>query len=169
MARGDHIYVRRRRRYTHHGIDCGNGSVIHFVGPRGGVRRVARTPLDEFTAGSEVRVRANDRRLTAEETIRNAESRIGSVGYHLVRNNCEHLATWCCTGQPASSQVRRWLLATQGALASVAAAQAMGVHFALLGTFGAGLYALYRPLRGRDGPTRRLVGGRHAQGVYDGS
>jgi hypothetical protein len=102
-----------------------------------------------FTSGSEVRVRTYDRRLTAEETIRNAESRIGSVGYHLVRNNCEHLAAWCCTGRSVSSQVRRWLLATQGALASVVAAQTTGVHLVLLGTFGAGLYALARPLRGR--------------------
>jgi hypothetical protein len=149
MARGDHIYVSRGRRYTHHGIDCGDGSVIHFVGPCGSLRRVARTPQDVFTVGSEIRVRTYDRRLTAEETIRNAESRIGSVGYHLVRNNCEHLAAWCCTGLPVSSQVRRWLLATQGGLASVVAAQIMDVHLVLLGTFGAGLYALAGPLRGR--------------------
>lgn len=153
MARGDHIYVHRGRRYTHHGIDCGDGSVIHFVRPLGSVRRVARTPLDVFAVGSEVRVRCYDRRLTADETIRNAESRIGSVGYHLVKNNCEHLAAWCCTGRPASIQVRRWLLASQGALASVAAAQTMGgVHLAFLGTFGAGLYALAGPMRGRRRP-----------------
>lgn len=141
MARGDHIYVKRQRRYTHHGIDCGDGSVIHFVRPRGGVRRVARTPLHEFMVGSEIRVRTYRRRLTAEETIRNAESRIGSVGYHLLTNNCEHLATWCCTGRPVSTQVRHWLLATQGAVASVVAAQAVGVHVAFLGTFGATLCA----------------------------
>ena len=45
--------------------------------------------------------------------------------------------------------VALWLLAIQGALASVVAAQTMGVHLAFLGTFGAGLYALAGPLRGR--------------------
>lgn len=152
MARGDHIYVSRGRRYAHHGIDCGDGSVIHFVGSRGSVRRVARTPIDAFTRGAEIRVRTYDERLNADETIRNAESRIGSLGYHLVRNNCEHLATWCCTGWPVSSQVRRWGLATQAALASAVAAQTMNAHLMLLGTFGAGLYVLTRPLRGRRSP-----------------
>jgi hypothetical protein len=149
MARGDHIYVRRGRRYTHHGIDCGDGSVIHFVGPRGSIRHVARTPLAVFSAGSKIEVRTYERRLPAEETIRNAESRLGSVGYHLVRNNCEHFAAWCCTGRSASSQVRRWALATQGTVASLVAAQSMGVHVAILGTLSAGLYALAHPLRRR--------------------
>lgn len=148
MSRGDHIFVRRRR-YSHHGIDCGDGTVIHYLGPRGSNRYVARTTWETFAAGSQVRVRSYEWRLSADETIRNAESRIGSVGYHLVRNNCEHFATWCCTGRAASSQVRRWVLATQGAVASLLASQALGAHIAILGTVGAGLYALARPLRRR--------------------
>ncbi len=149
MARGDHLYVRRGRRYSHHGIDCGDGSVIHYVGPRGTNRYVARTPVDAFAAGASVRVRQYEKRLTAEETIHNAESRLGTVGYHLVRNNCEHFAAWCCTGRAASSQVRRWVMATQGTVASLVAAQSLGAHVALLGTVGAGLYWLTRPLRRR--------------------
>ncbi|HRT20579.1 MAG TPA: lecithin retinol acyltransferase family protein, partial [Candidatus Hydrogenedentes bacterium] len=31
MARGDHIKVRRFL-YSHHGIDCGDGTVIHYTG-----------------------------------------------------------------------------------------------------------------------------------------
>jgi len=154
MARGDHLYVRRRRRYTHHGIDCGDGSVIHFVRTRGGGRRVARTSLEDFAVGSEVRVRTYRRRLPAEETVRNAESRIGRADYHLLRNNCEHLATWCCTGRPTSSQVRHWLLATQGAVASVVAVQAVGVQLAFLGTFGATLCATAGRWRGSKGTGR---------------
>lgn len=149
VARGDHVYVCRGRRYTHHGIDCGDGSVIHYAGPRGSVRRVTRTPLDVFAAGSEVRVRTYESRLRPEETVHQAESRLGSMGYHLVRNNCEHFAAWCCTGRAASSQVRRWLLATQGTLASLVAAQSFGPHLAVVGTLGAGLYALSGPLRRR--------------------
>ena len=104
MARGDHIYARRGRRYSHHGIDCGDGTVIHYVGARGSDRHVARTPLHEFAAGSDIQVRAYEHRLTAEETIRNAESRLGSAGYHLVRNNCEHFAVWSSTGRAASTR-----------------------------------------------------------------
>jgi hypothetical protein len=149
MARGDHIFVRRGRRYTHHGIDCGDGSVIHFVGSRGSVRHVGRTSLAVFAMDSEVIVRPYEQRLEAEETVRNAESRLGSVNYHLVRNNCEHFAAWCCTGRARSSQVRRWALAAQGTLASLVAVQSVGPQVAAVGLAGAGLYAVFRPLRGR--------------------
>jgi hypothetical protein len=147
MARGDHIFVRRARRYSHHGIDCGDGSVIHYVGPRGSERYVARTPLEVFAAGSHVQVRPYAKRLSAEETVINAESRLGSVGYRLVRNNCEHFAAWCCTGRAASTQVRRWALVTQGTVAWLVTAQSLGAHLAVLGTLGAGLYAFARPRR----------------------
>ena len=150
MARGDHIYVLRGRRYSHHGVDCGDGSVIHYVGQRGTVRYVGRTPLDEFAGDAVIHVRAHEPRLSADETLRMAESRLGSVGYRLVRNNCEHFATWCCTGRAASSQVRRWALAAQGTAASLVAAQFLGAYLAVVGTIGAGLYALVGPLRRRS-------------------
>jgi hypothetical protein len=149
MARGDHIYVRRGRRYTHHGIDCGDGSVIHYIRPGGAVRRVDRTSMDEFAMGSPVKVRTHAQRLPVEETIENAESRLGDDGYHLIRHNCEHFAVWCCTGRAASTQVRRWAWASQGTLAWLVTAQSLGTHVALAGAFGAGLYALGRPLRRR--------------------
>ncbi len=149
MARGDHVYVRRGRRYTHHGVDCGDGTVIHYAGPRGTVRRVARTSWDDFAAGDQVKVRPYDQRLDIDETVLNAESRLGSVGYSLVRNNCEHFTAWCCTGRAVSSQVRGWMLATQGTLASLFAAQSFGPHVAIVSTIGAGVYAASRPLRRR--------------------
>lgn len=149
MARGDHIYVRRGRRYSHHGIDCGDGSVIHYMGERGHTRYVGRTRLDDFAAGTDIRVRRHLRPLGADEVVARAESQMGSLGYHLVHNNCEHFAAWCCTGRAASSQVRRWALAVQGTLASVVAVQSMGAHLALLGSIGAGVYTLAGPLRRR--------------------
>ena len=149
MARGDHIYVRRGRRYSHHGIDCGDGWVIHYAGPRGTVRRVARTSIDDFAADSPVYVRPYEERLGAEEAMRNAESRMGDSDYHLVRNNCEHFAAWCCTGRAASTQVRRWILGSQGALATLVATESVGAHVAVLGTVGAGFLAIVRPLRRR--------------------
>ncbi|WP_243058128.1 lecithin retinol acyltransferase family protein [Nocardioides sp. SR21] len=114
MASGDHLVVRRGLRYSHHGIDCGDGSVIHHIRESRKLR-VARTSLEEFAAGSRVRVRTYAGRLSAEDAVRNAESRLGSTDYSLVRNNCEHFAAWCSTGRARSAQVRRWVL-LQGAV-----------------------------------------------------
>ena len=59
MARGDHIYVERvGGLFTHHGIDCGNGRVIHFTGDSStSPRRVQRTSMRIFARGSAVRIR----------------------------------------------------------------------------------------------------------------
>ena len=147
MSRGDHVYVRRRRHYSHHGIDCGDGTVIHYVGPRRSIRRIERTSWDEFALGDEVLVRSYKVRLSADEIVRNAESRLGTEGYSLVKNNCEHFATWSSTGSKASSQVRKWAVAAPGAVASVGAMDAVGGHLMLLGSVSMGVVALVRPLR----------------------
>ena len=78
MSRGDHVYVRRRRHYSHHGIDCGDGTVIHYVGERGTVRRVERTSWKDFAGGDTVHVRHHKARLPAEDIVRNAESRLAN-------------------------------------------------------------------------------------------
>ncbi len=59
MARADHIFVTRLRGvYTHHGIDCGDGSVIHYTGESWTTpRSVQRTPMAKFTRGGTVEVR----------------------------------------------------------------------------------------------------------------
>jgi hypothetical protein len=165
MSRGDHVYVRRRRRfsrYSHHGIDCGDGTVIHYAGDPGTVRRIERTPMESFADGSEVFLRTYRRRLPVEQVVVNAESRLGADGYHLVWNNCEHFATWASRGSPASKQVRGWVAAGPGAVASLGAAEAGGLHLMVLGTVGAGVYALARPIRqrrhrGNQLPTRGVV------------
>ena len=77
----------------------------------------------------------------------NAESRLGAGGYHLVRNNCEHLATWAATGSSVSKQVRGWAIAAPGAFASVGVSQLAGIHMMLLATLWMGGYALARPVR----------------------
>ncbi|WP_051551340.1 lecithin retinol acyltransferase family protein [Nocardioides sp. URHA0020] len=151
MARGDHVFVRRGLRYSHHGIDGGDDTVIHYAGPRGRDRCIARTSMAEFAAGGTVQVRSYQQRLSPDDTMRHAESRLGVAGYRLFRNNCEHFAAWSCTGRAASSQVRRWAFGAHGAVASVVAAQAIGAHVALIGTAGAGLYAMTGPLRRRRG------------------
>lgn len=142
MARGDHIFVRRGGYYTHHGIDGGDGTVIHYTGTAVTGRRVERTSLESFAGGGDVFVRTYRSRLPTEEIISRAESRLGMSGYHLVRNNCEHFATWASTGSAASRQVRSWVVAAPGAAASVAVAQAAGVHLIVLGTVSMCAYAL---------------------------
>lgn len=152
MSRGDHVYVRRRRHYSHHGIDCGDGTVIHYVGPRGSVRKVERTSYDVFASGDEVLVRSYRTRLPVDEIVRNAESQVGVRDYHLVRNNCEHLATWSSTGSASSRQVRRWAIAAPGAFASVGVVDSIGFHLVLFCSLGMGLFAWARPKRRRPQP-----------------
>jgi hypothetical protein len=162
VSRGDHIYVRRHRRlsrYSHHGIDCGDGSVIHYAGEPGTVRRVERTPFETFTAGSPVLARTHRKGLPVDEIVAKAESRLGADGYHLVWNNCEHFATWASTGSRSSKQVRGWFVAAPGAVASLGAAQEAGAHLMILGGLcTGGLYAVATPLRrGRRRRRRRAL------------
>ena len=59
MARGDHIYVNRFNGiYNHHGIDCGDGSVIHYNSKTWqGARCVEQTSLEDFCKADELQVR----------------------------------------------------------------------------------------------------------------
>jgi hypothetical protein len=59
MARGDHVYVNRiGALYNHHGIDCGDGTVVHYTSRHWRQqRRIARTELEDFCRGDELRVR----------------------------------------------------------------------------------------------------------------
>jgi hypothetical protein len=164
MARGDHIYVVRPLRYTHHGIDCGDGTVIHFTGEPGTRKSdacIARTSVEEFLAGGERKVREYGIRDDPDQTVARAESKLGETGYHLVFNNCEHFATWCCTGRPASQQVRGvGSLTAQGAVAATTVTATSGVIAAagaVQGLSGAGIMSALASAGG-------LVGGGAAVG-----
>ena len=148
MSRGDHLFVRRRH-YTHHGIDCGDGTVIHFgrKSAGGAGRRVERVSRTEFARGGDIRVKTYRFQLPTEQILRNAESRLGETNYSLVRNTCEHVATWSVTGRRPSTQVRNWAVAAPGAIFSLGFLDAMGLHFLLLGSLSVGLLALRRPFR----------------------
>lgn len=114
MARGDHLYINCTG-YTHHGIDCGDGRVVHFetnmwrkftsglvpVAPP----RVREESLEDFSRGREVHVRYYDLSDDPDVVLERARSRIGDEGYRLFHNNCEHFAVWCRTGRHESSQV----------------------------------------------------------------
>ncbi len=118
MASGDHVFVYCGA-YSHHGIDCGDGRVIHFDSTPwqklAGVSK-SRCPamikcvsLADFSQGREVLVRDYWLSVSSEVTVTRAWSRVGEQGYHLFDNNCEHFAVWCKTGRSDSTQVRSLL------------------------------------------------------------
>lgn len=58
MARADHIFVKRFNGvYKHHGIDCGDGSVIHYTSPGWrDRRRIERTSMEDFCRDDDLEV-----------------------------------------------------------------------------------------------------------------
>lgn len=108
MARGDQIYVMRPfigldSVYQHHGIDCGDGTVIHFR--KGDEAVISRTSYETFARGNPVFVKTYSASYIPDVVIARAESRLGERQYNLLTNNCEHFATWCKTGQSVSYQL----------------------------------------------------------------
>lgn len=131
MARGDHIFARRPLLYTHHGIDCGDGYVIHYTGEIGSKANAAvrRTPLEDFLADAEeARIVKYEKCDAPDTVVARAESRLREKKYRLLFNNCEHFATWCKTGKKRSGQV---VIAVTVA-ASVVAVAASGVMVKVL-------------------------------------
>ncbi|WP_449418137.1 lecithin retinol acyltransferase family protein [Phormidium nigroviride] len=105
MGKGDHIYVDCGV-YTHHGIDCGDGTAIHYIGESlKGV--ITRTSLAEFTSGKQLFVKEYELSDLSDIILLRAKSRLGENKYDLLFNNCEHFATWCKTGKHESEQVNR--------------------------------------------------------------
>lgn len=117
MASGDHIYVHRLG-YTHHGIDVGDGAVIHYTGEVGQKSNAAvrRTLLTEFANGCEIHVQQYGSCDETITTLERATSRLDEAKYHLFFSNCEHFATWCKTGQHRSEQVKDGVASSAGAV-----------------------------------------------------
>ncbi len=140
MPRGDRVRVERKLVgsavvYMHHGIDVGDGTVVHarpddFRNPLGG-GRVERTTLAEFADGGAVLVTTEPAaRYSADEIVARALAHVGRPGYCPVVDNCEHFATWCATGDRASRQVDivmgRVAAAASRAVAALSARAAAG-------------------------------------------
>ncbi len=111
MARGDQIYVWRpffnlEGLYEHHGIDCGDGTVIHYRKPS---ETIERTSLNTFSLGKKVYVKQYPTSFIPDVVIQRAESRLGERKYNLLFNNCEHFAAWCKTGFSDSQQLRDFI------------------------------------------------------------
>ncbi|MEM1367923.1 MAG: lecithin retinol acyltransferase family protein [Cyanobacteria bacterium P01_H01_bin.15] len=116
MARGEQIYVYRpfmqlEGLYQHHGIDCGDDTVIHYR-KYDDRARIERTSMESFCLGKSPRLcqyPPQEFCFIPADVIARAESRLGEEKYNLLFNNCEHFATWCKTGFSRSSQVHDWL------------------------------------------------------------
>lgn len=109
MTIGDQIYVWRQfakkdEVYQHHGIDIGDGTVIHYRKPS---EIIEQTSWNTFTRGNKVYVRQYPEGFyfLSDVVIKRAMSRLGENKYNLLFNNCEHFATWCKTGISESKQV----------------------------------------------------------------
>ena len=115
MARGDHLFVYCTG-YSHHGIDLGNGRVIHFesdpwrklsgIIARKDSPKIHEVSRDEFSGGRPLNVRQYETCDDVETVIVRSRNRIGEFGYDVFGNNCEHFAVWCKTGKHESTQVK---------------------------------------------------------------
>ena len=125
MGQGDHIYIDFGT-YTHHGIDCGDGTAIHYTGERlRGI--ITRTSIAEFSCSQQISIKQYGNSDLPEIVIMRAESRLGENEYNLIFNNCEHFAAWCKTGKHESEQVNRVAATT---------ASAVGIGMSLAGMNG---------------------------------
>lgn len=107
MSQGDHIrFFSDKYLIYHHGIDCGDGTVIHYYKK---YHRIMRTSLEDFHEGREIEIVQQSTVFPPEEVVKRASSRLGDNTYHLIFNNCEHFATWCINGKPHSQQVEKFL------------------------------------------------------------
>ncbi len=140
MAKGDHLYVSRGYgTYTHHGIDCGDGTVIHYKEGEA----IARSSMAFFARGEQVFVKPYGPDLptdAADLVLQRAVSRIGERDYNVIFNNCEHFATWCKTGKHESEQVQGAMAAS--AIAGTLGGVALGGVFALPVIAAAGVYGV---------------------------
>jgi hypothetical protein len=105
MSLGDHLWVQRIG-YRHHGVDLGQGWVVHYAGSLTRPGAITITSAAVFADGSSVNTVHYETRLPIEETVHRAKSRVGENNYRFIDSNCEHFATWCATGLHNSEQVR---------------------------------------------------------------
>ncbi|CAJ1330432.1 unnamed protein product [Effrenium voratum] len=93
----------------HHGIYVGNDSVVSFDKCSrgvllGGLCSVALLPTADFAGGADLLIWTYAERLSQEEAAWRGLWAVGKSGYHCQAFNCEHLASWCCTGAFTSNQ-----------------------------------------------------------------
>jgi len=128
MGKGAHIFIKHGV-HAHHGIDCGDGTVVHYPGKSQG-GKVSKDRISKFAQGKkiyEIKYKYKEC-LSLDTTIERAQSRLeqNAENYHLFKSNCEHFAHWCKTGKCESHQVG-------GVLAPLASGSTAAIATVLLG------------------------------------
>lgn len=126
MAKGDHIFTSlyiEGNLITHHGIDCGDGTVIHYS-----KRIVERVPQSKFCNGKTITIKQYGECEPPDIVVKNAESRLGEAKYNALTNNCEHFAYRCKTGKHHSEQMKN--VVTGAGMAGVQGGTATGAVLA---------------------------------------
>jgi len=95
--------------YRHHGIYVGNGRVIHY---RGWISilhgLVEECALEDFLGRHSWRQGQTPKNPAhGDAIVLRARSRVGERNYSIIWNNCEHLCSWCHSGESRSAQVDR--------------------------------------------------------------
>lgn len=104
------IAIYRMTKYSHYGIDLGNGKVAHFQADSYWDRHnstIVETTLDNFVKDGKLKRLENVEYLySREEVVERAYQVMGTNfgGYSILDNNCEHFALWCVTGSKRSKQ-----------------------------------------------------------------
>lgn len=94
----------------HYGIVVDNGEVVHF-NLSDGHTHIIKTSLRKFVGlGSNLKrclISEEYRKFSRRQVADRALSQVGSDfgGYDLFKNNCEHFANWCISGDRFSTQI----------------------------------------------------------------
>lgn len=116
MAKGDHLRVRMGTSFgitTHHGIDMGDGTIVHFSKKRlGALPVIDRTLWEDFfrNAVGNAEVVPHHNPLSPDQVVAAANHcfrHSREIPYDVFESNCEHIATWCKTGYFRSLQASR--------------------------------------------------------------
>ncbi len=144
LPRTGEIFSARDRkvlRYHHFGLYLGDGTAIHFSGdPLAGEKTkptIRRDAIKDVIRGRKViQVALGGTTFTPGIRALHAVRALGSEGYNLVANNCEHFVFTCALGWPVSRQVENKIsagLAAGSALPGMFVAKGVGAAFPLAG------------------------------------
>jgi len=162
---GRHLRVRRTG-YYHHGIDIGDGYVVHYTGlsKDKSSATIRFDTYETFRNGGFVEVKRYSRAHSPEVVVARARSRVGENGYDVFGSNCEHFARWCMTGESRSEQVERLNGGATGLGAGTATAAGAAAGAVAIGeaTGAAGAAALMKGTK----TVGRLLGGGVQEGLF---
>lgn len=102
--------IARTKSYYHYGIQISEDKVVHFVGASYLKRKESKieiTSISKFLRDGKLEiVDSYSKSFSNEEIVNRALSKVGTNfdGYSVIKNNCEHFATWCATGKKQSQQ-----------------------------------------------------------------